>query len=194
MLSPRMSVRNTLPAALLLAVFALPAAAHKHHSSLTEDQKNADVDALLVIHIMLQTLIWGILFPTGMVLGMSKSRWHVPLQVRRSYVFRARPNALKCDRNIEYRYSPYARWILARTCARRTGFPGGSTRHNGQHPIGPDHSPACSGHLSQTTHPRRDHPSVGCTSAWSRRESVPNIWLDANVVWCYLLQRVLPRR
>lgn len=28
----------------------------------------------------MQTLAWGILFPTGMVLGMIRSKWHVPVQ------------------------------------------------------------------------------------------------------------------
>ncbi|KAI0065516.1 hypothetical protein BV25DRAFT_1821953 [Artomyces pyxidatus] len=30
--------------------------------------------------MFLQAAIWGILFPVGMVLGMTRSRWHVPLQ------------------------------------------------------------------------------------------------------------------
>jgi len=41
---------------------------------------NAPVDAILWIHIFLQAIVWGVLFPVGMVLGMSRSRWHVPLQ------------------------------------------------------------------------------------------------------------------
>lgn len=75
-----MSWRKLVPTALFLAV-ALPAAAHKHHEHVTEEQKNAPIDAILWIHIFLQMIVWGVLFPTGMVLGMSKSRWHVPLQV-----------------------------------------------------------------------------------------------------------------
>lgn len=64
-----------------LFLLVSPVAAHKHHSAL-EETANAPVDGILWVHIVLQTIVWGFLFPTGMVLGMSKSRWHVPLQVR----------------------------------------------------------------------------------------------------------------
>lgn len=77
-----MSLRNQLLPTALLLCLAIPAAAHEHHEELTEEQTSAPVDAILWIHIFLQAAIWGILFPTGMVLGMTKSRWHVPLQVR----------------------------------------------------------------------------------------------------------------
>ncbi|KAF8238149.1 hypothetical protein L208DRAFT_1388136 [Tricholoma matsutake] len=56
------------------------AVAHKHHDQLTEEEANGPVDAILWIHIFLQAAVWGILFPIGMVLGLSRSRWHVPLQ------------------------------------------------------------------------------------------------------------------
>jgi len=61
--------------------FALLAAAHEHHDQLSEEQANAPVDAILWIHMTLQAGVWGILFPVGMILGLSRSRWHVPLQV-----------------------------------------------------------------------------------------------------------------
>lgn len=67
---------------VLLLAFAFPAYAHEHHDELTEAQANAPIDAILWIHIFLQAAVWGVLFPIGMVLGMSRSRWHVPLQVR----------------------------------------------------------------------------------------------------------------
>lgn len=60
---------------------ALLVAAHGHHDELTEEQANAPVDAILWIHMVLQATVWGILFPVGMILGLSRSRWHVPLQV-----------------------------------------------------------------------------------------------------------------
>ncbi|KXN84261.1 Protein YTP1 [Leucoagaricus sp. SymC.cos] len=62
-------------------VTACLTAAHKHHDQLTEEQANAPVDAILWIHMVLQATVWGILFPVGMILGLSRSRWHVPLQV-----------------------------------------------------------------------------------------------------------------
>ena len=60
----------------------LVVSAHDHHETLTEEEANAPVDAILWIHMFLQAFVWGILFPIGMVLGITRSRWHVPLQVR----------------------------------------------------------------------------------------------------------------
>lgn len=67
-------------AASLFCVFTM-ATAHEHHDMLTEEQMNAPVDSVLWIHMVLQATVWGILFPVGMVLGITRSRWHVPLQV-----------------------------------------------------------------------------------------------------------------
>ncbi|CAG8950553.1 hypothetical protein HYFRA_00002761 [Hymenoscyphus fraxineus] len=39
------------------------------------------MDSILWIHILLMMLSFGIIFPTGMVLGMTKNRFHVPVQV-----------------------------------------------------------------------------------------------------------------
>lgn len=74
--------RHTL--CLLLPFLLLPytACAHKHHDQLTEEEATAAVDSILWIHIFLQAAVWSVLFPIGMVLGLSRSRWHVPLQVR----------------------------------------------------------------------------------------------------------------
>ncbi len=71
-------------ALLFKLALVLPVAAHEHHNELSEEQANSPVDSILWIHIFLQGLVWGVLFPTGMVLGLSRSRWHVPLQVRLS--------------------------------------------------------------------------------------------------------------
>jgi len=39
------------------------------------------LDSILWWHICTMIAAFGILFPTGMVLGIVRSRWHVPLQV-----------------------------------------------------------------------------------------------------------------
>ncbi|KAI9440867.1 hypothetical protein H4582DRAFT_1939818 [Lactarius indigo] len=71
--------RGLLP--LLPFLLALTAVdAHEHPDELTEEMANAPVDTVLWIHIFLQASVWGVLFPIGMVLGLSRSRWHVPLQ------------------------------------------------------------------------------------------------------------------
>jgi hypothetical protein len=54
---------------------------HSHSDVLTKEEINLPVDALLWIHIALQAAVWGVIFPVGMVLGLTRSRWHVPLQV-----------------------------------------------------------------------------------------------------------------
>lgn len=68
--------------ATIICLLSLRVFAHKHHDELTEEEANAPVDAVLWIHMALQAAVWGVLFPIGMVLGMTRSRWHVPLQVR----------------------------------------------------------------------------------------------------------------
>lgn len=73
-------IKLEFKAALSLALFAARCVAHDHGEQ-TEEQAHAPVDAILWIHIVLQAIVWGILFPIGMVLGLTKSRWHVPLQV-----------------------------------------------------------------------------------------------------------------
>ncbi|KAI2643574.1 hypothetical protein GGS21DRAFT_486095 [Xylaria nigripes] len=71
--------------ALLLVFASLPTAfAHDHDSSHIEDGMTISVDPIdttLWVHIFIQMAAWGVIFPLGMVLGMVKSRWHVPLQV-----------------------------------------------------------------------------------------------------------------
>ncbi|KAK4702745.1 hypothetical protein P7C70_g3476, partial [Phenoliferia sp. Uapishka_3] len=74
-----------IPFALGLIVLASLAAAHEHEM---EDvgpyeqnfMNEEDIDSILQWHIGLQALAWGILFPIGMVLGITKSRLHVPWQ------------------------------------------------------------------------------------------------------------------
>ncbi|KAI1283517.1 hypothetical protein F5Y07DRAFT_349886 [Xylaria sp. FL0933] len=79
------SISSSSLFALLLAAAALPmASAHDHDSSHIEDGKTISVDPIdttLWIHIFIQMAAWGVIFPVGMVLGIVKSRWHVPLQV-----------------------------------------------------------------------------------------------------------------
>ena len=74
-------LRYILPV-FLLWLTVTPALAHEHHDEISEEDANAPVDAILWIHMFLQAAVWGFLFPIGMVLGLSRSRWHVPLQVR----------------------------------------------------------------------------------------------------------------
>jgi len=80
-----------LPAALLPLLFVLlptPTSAHGDHSQIEDGQPISaePIDAILWTHILLQCLAWGLLFPTGLVLGLVRSRLHVPIQVFASLV------------------------------------------------------------------------------------------------------------
>jgi len=76
-----MALLSTLVYPLSFLVFTPFVLAHDHYDELTEEQVNAPIDSVLWAHIFLQVVVWGILFPIGMVLGITRSRWHVPLQV-----------------------------------------------------------------------------------------------------------------
>lgn len=75
-----------LLAALPLAVAMLSsvASAHEHHGDAIPEGDTVSkdpVDTILWIHIFVQMLAYGVIFPIGMVMGMTKSRWHVPTQI-----------------------------------------------------------------------------------------------------------------
>ncbi|KAF2226118.1 hypothetical protein BDZ85DRAFT_75918 [Elsinoe ampelina] len=81
-----MATRRQTKAALALCIASLAhfTTAHDHHGDeipegqhITQDP----IDSILWTHILLQTFAWGILFPLGMVLGLVRSRFHVPVQV-----------------------------------------------------------------------------------------------------------------
>ncbi|KAH8174393.1 protein YTP1 [Sarocladium implicatum] len=69
-----------------LACLGQAALAHDHHGGETKIPEGDTVTAeplgtIMWIHIFTQMLAYGIIFPIGMVLGISKSRWHVPTQI-----------------------------------------------------------------------------------------------------------------
>ncbi|GAA5983554.1 hypothetical protein JCM10908_000332 [Rhodotorula pacifica] len=87
-LSGSLSVRPRLLVLLVaaLAVGVHQVAAHDHHQM--EDvgpyeqnfTNEEPLDSVIKWHIAIQIFCWGILFPVGMVLGITRSRFHVPLQ------------------------------------------------------------------------------------------------------------------
>lgn len=59
-------------------------AAHDHHSNGIPEGSFISPDPLdniLWIHIFAMVASFGVIFPLGMVLGIVRSRWHVPVQV-----------------------------------------------------------------------------------------------------------------
>ena len=80
-MSLRMSIVPKSVILLVLPFIVTLVHAHGHHDELSEEETHAPVDSILWIHMFLQAAVWGLLFPVGMVLGITRSRWHVPLQV-----------------------------------------------------------------------------------------------------------------
>ncbi|OCF55863.1 membrane protein [Kwoniella mangroviensis CBS 10435] len=73
------SSSRTLLYASCAVLYASYAHAHAHHN-VTEIDESVPIDGIIYLHGGLQTFLWGISFPIGMVLGLSKSKYHVPLQ------------------------------------------------------------------------------------------------------------------
>lgn len=74
---------NMLCVAAAVIFFASRASAHGGHEDIPEGETISPepMDTTLWVHIMIQSLAWGIILPTGMVLGLVRSRWHVPTQI-----------------------------------------------------------------------------------------------------------------
>lgn len=147
-----MSSRNHLPAAAVLLALTSPAFAHEHHEQLSEEQQNAPVDAILWIHIFLQIAVWGVLFPTGMVLGLSKSRWHVPLQVRSIILVDSLQILIAMGFCLVCRICPIDRRLYPRAFTRRPIFPRRRSRHDGEHTYSPHFSTAHARNLPEAAH------------------------------------------
>ncbi|KAJ5872250.1 uncharacterized protein N7529_004603 [Penicillium soppii] len=70
-----------LQAPIWACLFAT-ALAHGGHEAVPQGESISQdpIDGTLWTHMILMGLAFGIIFPTGMVLGIVRSRWHVPLQ------------------------------------------------------------------------------------------------------------------
>ncbi|KAL9117156.1 MAG: hypothetical protein Q9187_006312 [Circinaria calcarea] len=78
-----MTPRSPLTSLGLVLYLATVAAAHEHHDDKIPEGEAVSpdpIDTTLWIHIAIQISAFGLIFPTGMVLGIIRSRWHVPLQ------------------------------------------------------------------------------------------------------------------
>ena len=75
------AVRLGLAGAVLVTTFASTAVAHEHGSDKIEEGETISkdpMDTTLWLHILLQTLVFGVLFPLGMVLGVRSTRPLLP--------------------------------------------------------------------------------------------------------------------
>ncbi|CEL09975.1 Putative Integral membrane protein [Aspergillus calidoustus] len=73
------TIRGALASLLLIS----PVLAHGDHSHVPEGSASSEdpIDSTLWVHMILMGLAFGIIFPLGMVLGIVRSRWHVPVQI-----------------------------------------------------------------------------------------------------------------
>ncbi|KAF2404491.1 integral membrane protein-like protein [Trichodelitschia bisporula] len=101
--------------------FAGLARSHDHHMDKIEEGQgvSADpIDSILWTHIFIQGLAWGILFPMGMVLGIVRSRWHVPVQVVAStlavlgYFIGHKHKGRQFADNVHAHFAPWVMWVL----------------------------------------------------------------------------------
>ncbi|KAH3953156.1 hypothetical protein HBH53_038570 [Parastagonospora nodorum] len=111
-------VKAVAAAALLLSTAVT---AHEHHSDKIPEGQAISVDPLdsiLWVHILIQTMAWGIIFPTGMVLGIIRSKWHVPVQTLGSvlaiagYFLGHKHKGRQFTKNIHAQFVPYIMLML----------------------------------------------------------------------------------
>ncbi|KAF1915499.1 hypothetical protein BDU57DRAFT_596003 [Ampelomyces quisqualis] len=111
-------IKVAAAAALLLSSAVT---AHDHHSDKIEEGHavSADpIDSTLWVHILIQSMAWGIIFPTGMVLGIIRSKWHVPVQTLGSllavvgYFLGHKHKGRQFTKNIHARFVPYIMLML----------------------------------------------------------------------------------
>lgn len=95
--------------------------AHEHHEeALPEGQYTTPepIDSILWLHIFTMIVAFGILFPTGMVLGLVRNRWHVPTQVLASclailgWFLGHAHKGRQFGRNIHATYAPFVMFNL----------------------------------------------------------------------------------
>lgn len=82
--TPQRGAAKLLSVILLSLSPSVLVAAHGHEEGEIPEGKftsSDPLDNILWIHIFAMIVSFGIIFPVGMVLGMVRSRWHVPVQV-----------------------------------------------------------------------------------------------------------------
>lgn len=207
---PAYAMGRHIHSMLVLSLLTFIAArAHEHDEELTEEVAHAAVDSILWIHIFLQAAVWGILFPIGMVFGMSRSRWHVPVQVR-SLLPPSFP-LFSLDLSLSYypltdsllRFHPpsalivgcrdcaHARRLHTRAQARRPRISSERAWQVCQYPPHANCGAAGAGSLPQAAHPRADTASVGCARTRCHRKVISGAGMGPDALWCNRVPRVL---
>lgn len=68
------ATRRQLALALVVASVLSVTYAHDHNDeAMSEENLEKPIDTILWLHILVQIITWGFMFPIGMVLGLAKS-------------------------------------------------------------------------------------------------------------------------
>lgn len=169
---------------LFLCLAATPTLAHEHDDDITEEELNAPVDAILWIHMFLQVTVWGFLFPIGMVLGLSRSRWHVPLQVRTETRIAVLVWACRWTRwaFTEHGHCFDNRGVLPWTHPWRSTISQVCARNFCEHRHGIRRCAARPRDLPQASYSRKVDTTVRCSATWGHWEGIPDYRLDPDVI------------
>ena len=205
---PTYAMGRHIHSMLVLSLLSFIAArAHEHDEELTEEATHAAVDSILWIHIFLQAAVWGILFPIGMVFGMSRSRWHVPVQVRP----RLPPSFPLFSLDLSYypstgsllRFHPssplivgrrdctHARRLHTRAQARRPRISSKCAWKVCQYPPHANCGAAGAGSVPQAARPRADTASLGCARTRCHRKVISGAGMGPDALWCNRVPWVL---
>ncbi|QIW98447.1 hypothetical protein AMS68_003965 [Peltaster fructicola] len=80
-----MATFRTRPTVILITLLSSLLAVHAHggHEDIPEGEiiSAEPMGSTMWTHIFIQSAAWGVIFPLGMVLGLVRSRFHVPVQV-----------------------------------------------------------------------------------------------------------------
>jgi len=115
-----------LAIAAAVCLLAISVSAHGDHSAIEEGHAISaePIDSTLWAHILIQCLAWGIVFPTGMVLGLVRSRWHVPTQTAGSvlaivgYFLGHAHGGRQFGKNV---HASFANWLMLMLILQVTG-------------------------------------------------------------------------
>jgi hypothetical protein len=178
---------------ILLCILSTPGLAHDHNDHVDVEAALAPVDRLLWIHMALQVAVWGVLFPVGMVLGITRSRWHVPLQVRAIYVDFAATYLLSTS--VECRHPAYIWRHCSRTHSWRTRVSALCPREAWEYYRHPPTHSIGAWDIPQASHTRAQHSAVRGSAARHRRQVVSDLGVGTDAVWWLLAGgRLLPGR
>ncbi|KAJ1764787.1 hypothetical protein LPJ77_005071 [Coemansia sp. RSA 2523] len=108
----------SLGAAALLSGARL-ASAHDHHGANLNLDPGEPIGGAMKMHIILMTVSFGILFPIGLVMGLKKHRWHVPVQATGGvlaiigFVLGHAHGGRSFPENAHSKFSWFMLWLLA---------------------------------------------------------------------------------